>query len=482
MTPFIVLAATLTQLAARPVPLRTGIGAAHSAVTTPYRRAQAFYDQGLAYLHSYVWLEAARSFNQAITLDPNLAAAYAQLSIAYVELDDPAAAKDAIALAKALAPKTSERERLWIAARAVQMEAEAAPSDPAKLEAYRAALDRALQKFPNDEELLLARGKAESRDPAERGQGSTASSVPFYTKALAAAPDHFAPHHFLAHAYENTGQTQAALTEAAAYARMAPNVPHARHMHGHELRRTGRIEEAIAEFRAADGLDRAYMTSEGLAPEQDWHFQHNLDLLATSYQYVGRYVEAEALFKQSFALSSSSVEQEFNKREWPTFLIAQGRAQEALDAARALIGHRSALVQATGHIEAGEAYLAMKQVPQAATEYNAALRLMRGAEGAGLLADALRQLQGGLFLRTGRAAEGRAALQQAATEMRAKPGPDAWAQTTFALEAMARDARDAGDWELAEWMARQMIDHDPNYGGSRRAMERVEEHKRRTRR
>jgi hypothetical protein len=108
--------------------------------------------------------------------------------------------------------------------------------------------------------------------------------------------------------------------------------------------------------------------------------------------------------------------------------------------------------------------------------------LKRGAEGAGLLADALRQLQGGLLLQSGHAAEGRAALHQTANDVRSRPGPDAWVQATFALEAMARTARNAGDWELAEWMARQMIDHDPNYAGSRRALDLVDEHKRRTRR
>src|SRR5215470_14464876 len=70
------------QLAEKPLPLRKGIGTAHDAVATSSREAQAFYDQGLAYLHSYVWLEAARSFNQALRLDPNLAIAYAELSLA----------------------------------------------------------------------------------------------------------------------------------------------------------------------------------------------------------------------------------------------------------------------------------------------------------------------------------------------------------------------------------------------------------------
>src|SRR5258705_986939 len=47
-------------------------------------------------LHSYVWIEAARSFNQALRLDPNLAMAYVGLSRAYLNLDDESSAKSAV--------------------------------------------------------------------------------------------------------------------------------------------------------------------------------------------------------------------------------------------------------------------------------------------------------------------------------------------------------------------------------------------------
>jgi len=57
--------AVLATIVNRPVPLREGIGTAHEVVTTLSPGAQAYYDQGLTYLHSYVWIEAARSFNQA---------------------------------------------------------------------------------------------------------------------------------------------------------------------------------------------------------------------------------------------------------------------------------------------------------------------------------------------------------------------------------------------------------------------------------
>src|SRR5438034_4518579 len=54
------------EILQRPVTLRTGIGELHEKVSTHSPEAQSFYDQGLAYVHSYVWIEAARSFHQAL--------------------------------------------------------------------------------------------------------------------------------------------------------------------------------------------------------------------------------------------------------------------------------------------------------------------------------------------------------------------------------------------------------------------------------
>ena len=288
---------TLHELVNRPVPLRTGIGSAHDQVSTSSKRAQAFYDQGLAYLHSFVWLEAARSFNEALRADPKLAMAHLGLTIAYTELNAPTRPEAALERAKALAPAASDHDRRHIAARTLQMDAEAGPGGLTRLADYRTALDEALAAYPQDEELWLLRGLAESPDPANRGQGSVAGSIRFYDKALALAPGHFAAHHYLTHAYENSGRIAQALAEGATYAKMAPAVPHARHMHGHNLRRAGRIAEAIDEFRAADALETEYFRTESVPVEYDWHYQHNLDLLATSYQYVGQMAKAEALFK-----------------------------------------------------------------------------------------------------------------------------------------------------------------------------------------
>lgn len=46
----------------------------------------------------------------------------------------------------------------------------------------------------------------------------------------------------------------------------------------------------------------------------------------------------------------------------------------------------------------------------------------------------------------------------------------------FTIEALARMARQAGDWDLAGHLARHMEEHDANYGGTHYALGLVAEH------
>ncbi len=449
----------------RAAPLRSGIGRAHDAVGTASPQAQAFYNQGLAYLHSYVWLEAARSFNTALTLDANLAMAHIGLSYAYAESNKPEQSRAALAQAARLAATATPHDRLHIAARVAQVAAESAPADRAKLEAYRAALDTALQAQPNDAELWILRGVAESLDPSDRGQGSVASAIPFYTRALALGG--VSAHHYLTHAYENSGQYAKAVEHGGAYAQLAPNVPHALHMHGHVLRRTAQIDKAVTAFEEADRVQEAYFRTEQLPPEYEWHHEHNLDLLGSSYQYLGQMQKAERELKAAFDLPSTLAVQMYNKRGWPEFLIGRGRLDEALAAATVLIAHPVSLIKATGHIEAGHVHLAAGRFALAAEQTNLALRALRMAStGQALVAPAFQQLQGEFFLRTGERDKGRGMLREVVRTTRALPGPDNWVQALFTLESIARTARLSGDWEFAAWAAQQMLEHDPNYAGS----------------
>jgi tetratricopeptide (TPR) repeat protein len=465
------------EILQRPVTLRAGIGAVHEAVTTSSKEAQSFYDQGLAYLHSYVWIEAARSFNQALRLDPKLALGWVGLSRAFSGLNATGAARAALDQAQALATHATERERQRIAIRAKQLEAIQDPGNAGKHSEYKKAIDDALATYENDAELWLLRGNAEEANAAGRGQHGGAASITFYLRALAASPDNFAAHHYLIHSYENSGRIEEALKHGETYTRLAPVIPHAHHMYGHDLRRVGRINDAIAEFRRADELENAYYKSENIPAEYDWHHEHNLDLLSTSYQHEGQVKAAEQLMRQAFAIPSMQDTLEFNKRQWPEFLLARGRADEALRAAGALVNSRWDIVRSIGRVMASRALMAMGKLPAASDEAKAALNELReSGRRAEFVRPYLEALQGEFFLRTGQPERGRAALKEVMSKIRAEPGPDAWTQSLFKLELIARTAREAGDWELARYAAQQMIEHDANYAGSHYAMALVAEH------
>ena len=452
----------------RPVQLRDGIGRASDSVTTSSTRAQAFYNQGLAYLHSFVWIEAARSFNEALRADPNLAMAHLGLSYALGELGLAEQARSASRRAAELAKSVTDREKLRIAVRVSQLEASARPGDTALRQAYRAQLDQLLAKFPDDVESLLLVGQAQ--DPGDdHGMGVGSRSLPFYERALARASDYFAVHHYLTHALENTGRISEALAHAERYATSADAIPHAHHMYGHVLRRVGRMGEAVAQFETADRLAVAYLKTEDVPAEYDWHYRHNLNLLGTAYQYQGRMSAAESVLRRSFELQSIDHAQDLNRKDWLMFLLARDRAGEALAGARALTGTGNPLVSALGHIFASRA-ISRSQPSAAAEEGNTALRQVReaGPRG-GVLVPEYQLAQGDYLLRTGQLDSGRRLIREAVGMLRHDSGPDAWMQILFDVEGAARIARAMGDWRLADEMADVMIEYDPAYGGSQYA-------------
>jgi len=458
------------EILKRPLPLRDGIGKAHEPVTTSSRDAQAYYDQGLAYLHSYVWIEAARSFNQALRLDSKLAMAYLGLSYALGELGESDAARRASEQASALANSATDREQSRINLRAKQLAAGAGPDKPSLQADYIKLFDQALAKYPNDVELLLLRGQSQGHRHDAPGMGGGEGSIPFYERALAQQPRYFATHHYLTHAYENVGRLDRALEHAGEYVRSASAVPHAHHMYGHVLRRVGRMQDAITEFRRADELELAYLQTEKIAPEYDWHYHHNLDLLGTSYQYTGQMRLAEAVLRRSFELRSIQLSQELNEDAWPMLLLQQGRAEQALTAARALTRRADPVVQALGHLLASRALMRLNRMDSATEEGDQGVRQMRQASLGGILLPQLEITQGDFLLRTGQTERGRTMLLDAVAKLRADPASDMWTHTLLRLESVWRVSNELGDGILAAEVAKQMQQHDPNYAGTHYAL------------
>jgi len=460
----------------RPVTLQQGIGKIHEPVSTSSRQAQLFYDQGLAYLQSYIWVEAARSFHQALRSDPRLAMAYVGLSYAYSPMDF-AAATDALAKAQSLAISVPDRERRRMQIRSLQLKAMLDSRNSDAFRAFKQSLDDAVAEFPSDEQFLLLRGNAEEPNPFGDGQGCVIGAIPFFERVLVISSDNFAASHFLIHCYENSGRPAEALQYARAYVRLAPEVPHAHHMYGHVLRRTGGMLEAIAQFKIADALELTYFKRNNLAPAIDWHYPHNLGLLASSYQFIGKMKDAEGYYRRAGALPAHSDFDAFNRKDLCKFLLDRGRYPEALNAARTLASSAFPLARATGHSLAGNALLRMNKPTEAIAELELSERqtatLPPAETPAALLYVAMLRAQ---ILLTQRSPEAQPLLQRIAKRISAENGPDAWIQGLFELERLNRAARAIGDWQVAAQFANLMIDRAPEYAGAHYAMALSAEH------
>jgi len=466
------------EIMERPVTLRAGIGAFPQPVTTSSAQAQRFYDQGQSYLHSYMWIEAARSFHEALHLDPKLAMAYVGLSYAYSPLDYTAA-RNAVNQAKTVAHNSSDPEKGQIEIRERQLDAMMKPQSAEKLLAFRKAIDATLAASPNDPELLLLRGNAEEPTPFGDGQGCVRSGIPYYNKVLELSPDNFAAHHYLAHCYENIGLISEALAHSETYAHLAPAIAHAHHMWGHELRRSGRTEEAIAQFQKADQIERRYYLEEKVPDFLDWHHAHNLALLANCYQSIGRMKDAEKLLREEIGLPAFTDYAMLNRSNWTFFLLNRGRFKEAEVAAEAMIKLPSPLARAAGYALAGQATINLGLQDKAAKHLVEARKtptqLSPGDQAA--VQPYITGLSAMLNINAGAREQGEMELRDAVRGIQAAGNPDSWAQGLFQLEMFAAFARKHGQWEIAQEIAQALMEHDPHYAGSHFELALVAQHR-----
>ncbi len=466
-----------------PITLRNNVGRVDDRVTTSNAEAQAFYNQGVACLHNYVWIDAARSFNQALRLDPQIAMAHVGLFRVFINLNDLSAAAEEVRKAQSLQSAISERERRRIEVTAKHLEARQDLQNHEKHLAYKEALDAALNSFPEDVELWLLRGNAEEPAADGRGQRGKSGSIAYYQAAMAYSPDNFAAHHYLTHSLENIGHNLDAEKHGQRYAQLADGVPHAHHMWGHDLRLVGKIDAAIAQFEIANQLEKDWYKSDGLDPSLDWHRPHNLDLLSRSLQHEGRMREAEQYIREAAQLRPGTPYAAYGKKMLPDFLLARGRNEEALAAALAMQKSNWALGRLEGHVLAGRDLLALNKVedaraqlasaeaeiPEARKDFTGVVTFERYA------GEELDELRGELLLRSPDKKPGNELLHATATTLSSRRGADAL-EELYLLERIATVAREQQQWELADYAATLMLAFDPNYFGAHFAAALVAEH------
>lgn len=308
-----------------PARLLEGQGRVHFLITTSNPKAQEFFNQGIAQMHSFWFSEAERSFLQAAELDPE--APMPHWGVAMVASGDfrprhqleyfPGpkrktgpdqaslraleAARKAVALS-AVPQKASPVEKLYIAAVAARRDPNSRDADEAYIRGLRAILAR----YPSEVEaktylaLHLMRGFT---TPDKSPRSGSLEAVALLKELLVQAPHHPGVHHYVIHGFEGSSFAEDALPSCSRYTELAPNIPHALHMPGHIYSQTGRWKEAVAAFESAAENERGYIKADqlyGLA-----HYGHNLEYLASSYCFLGKFEKGVAVARTLLQLKEN---------------------------------------------------------------------------------------------------------------------------------------------------------------------------------
>jgi len=295
------------QTQAKPATLMQGYGDLHHPVSTNDAQAQQFFDQGLRQIYAFNHEEAARSFQRAADLDPQLAMAYWGVAEAIgPNYNDPASddrfagAHTAIQKAVDLSASASAAEQAYIKAMALRFPADPKADRRQAADAYHGAMREVAKQFPDD--LDAATLFAESGmnlhpwglwmvDGTPRE--GTEEIVATLESVIKRDPNHLGAIHYYIHSVEASKSPERALAGANRLAALAPAAGHIVHMPSHVYIRTGDYAAAVKSNQEAAAVDQTYIEAsgaQGIYPLM--YYSHNLHFIAMCAAMNGDYAEA----------------------------------------------------------------------------------------------------------------------------------------------------------------------------------------------
>lgn len=428
-------------------------------VSTQSERCQAYVDQALGYYYSYVWMEAARSFETALQHDKDCAFAWLGLSRS-LERYGRGDANKALQKAWELRDHASKREQYLI--RAGMEEKGLAPgvgNAEQRLQKAVATLDEMLAQYDDDEEGWYFRAQLAA---GKQLFGGKAASVPFYKALLRINPLHPGANHELVHFYENFQRPALGWVYAEKYIESSPGIPHAFHMQAHLATRLGKWQKTSDRSAKAIELHRAYHLREGVKPREDGQFSHHLDTLLLGLTHDGRFRQGREIVRECKAAGFDSREVYFRlylaQRDYPAALEAveemqTGRARgkgPARKGDKTLASYCAALV----HLAKGEPKRALAEVE---VLRNAA----RDSRGDKRLEQRLQEAQGLYLCMTGEGTTGLKLLQKNVEKTKDSYRHHDWGNGAYYMEAWGVGALWAGKLDVAEEAFHEALAHEP---------------------
>ncbi len=431
-------------------------------ITTQSPECQAFFDQGLGYLYSYVWMEAARSFETAVKHDPECAIAWWALSRG-LERYGKSNHNEALKKADELKAKASHREQLLILTRMYEkgLAPNAGDQDARKKRAIE-TVDQLLSLYDDDEEgwvyrAQLAVGSQVLGGGLFRGSGQVAA-VPFYKALLRINPLHPGANHELVHYYEAARRPALGWVYAEKYIESSPGIPHPHHMQAHLATRLGRWDKTSDRSARAIDLHRAYHKEMNVQPREDQQFSHHLEILTISLIHDGRYREARAIKQEAWNAGHR------HWQYWFRLHLAEGDWDEVFK----IVAHFRKTDKNTASYYAAMAYLKQGDTARAAAEVEVLQQAYQSRKTDRNLESRLWETQGLLMCRTGSADAGLKLLAKAVDKTKDSFAHHAWGNGAYYMEAWGVAALQAGKLDVAEEAFLEALAHDP--GSARGAM------------
>lgn len=301
-------------------------------------QAKPYFNLAVAWLHSFEYEEAERSFLRSAEADPHCAMSYWGVAMSqYHPLWAPPTRSElekgqrAIERAGAIGGR-SPRERAFIAALAVFYANADRTGHRERTFAYADAMERLYRLDPSDREAavfyalsLVAAGMIDDDESFTREKKAAA----ILNTVLAVQPDHPGVAHYLIHSYDYPPLAHLALPAARRYAGIAPASAHAQHMPSHIFVRLGLWEDAVRANLGAEASAQAYARRHELPGSWDERL-HAMDYLAYAYLQMAQDSKANRVldelnaiqqvdpvnFKVAYAFSAIPARLVLERRQW----------------------------------------------------------------------------------------------------------------------------------------------------------------------
>jgi hypothetical protein len=261
-------------------------------------RAASQFDHAVALLHSFEFGASIQAFDDVLATDSTCAMAYWGIALSrwtnpVAPGDRPVAllqsGREAVATARRLSSRASERERGYIGAVGQLYDDFGRRDQRTRVAAYEHAMGDLVMRAPADTEAIIfhALSLIASASPSDKTYAKQLKAGKILEALWTKMPNHPGLAHYIIHSYDYPPLASRARAAALRYASIAPDAAHALHMPSHTFTRLGMWKESVrANTRSRAVALRAGSIAEGL---------HASDYAMYADLQMGRVSDAKAI-------------------------------------------------------------------------------------------------------------------------------------------------------------------------------------------